>query len=67
MRCSCLGVTEANGAASGRERHGALARKQTACGGKEGSIRRAQLGSMCLATKNLELVAEDDDLELLNS
>jgi hypothetical protein len=42
-----------------------LAQKETAGGGKEGSIRRAQLGSMCLATKNLELVAEHDDLELL--
>jgi hypothetical protein len=41
------------------QRAPALARKQTACGGKEGSIRRAQLGSTCLATKNLELVAEN--------
>ena len=47
------------------QRAPALARKQATGGGKEGSIRRAQLGSTCLATKNLELVAEHDDFELL--
>jgi len=47
------------------QRAPALARKQTAGGGKECSIRRAQLESRCLATKNLELVAEHHDLELL--
>ena len=47
------------------QRAPAPAWKQTAGGGKEGSIRRAQLGSTCLATEYLQLVAEHHDLELL--
>src|SRR5712691_7757036 len=42
----------------------ACSRQQTARGGEENSIGRAQLGPSELATENRELVAEHDDLEL---
>jgi hypothetical protein len=43
----------------------ACSRQQAARGSEEDSIRRAQLGSSELATQHRELVAEHDDLELL--
>src|SRR6266496_1769254 len=43
----------------------ACPRQQTARGGEEDSIGRAQLGPSELATQHRELVAEHDDLELL--
>jgi hypothetical protein len=41
------------------------ARKKTACSGQEGSILSTKLRSPGLAAKNLKLMAQHDDLKLL--